>query len=1025
MSEEPKSDITPQDITRLIEQSPLEDTLSKAGTLERFIVAILAVTLAATCFLISAGHGVKQGYQAWRSDSVLRILVELLNFNYQYPTLRGVEIKWLAQGLGAAAIILAVTLAWFSRSRRDEGEQDIASEDAIPPATHVEKRSWMLTPPAAAALALAGFAGWSILSYYWSVWPEASFLNGLQLSFAVLWAIVLSRTLTRTSVHWASLAIVLILAATATLGLWYRQERSPEMRLEFPIGNPLFFAACLLPGIALLPAVILRRWSTRDLASQRWYGPKSRQPSSSITKWRWIILLAATLIPLLWAFRLAEPRGPALGLIAGINVAILLAVRRRWRWAVVLAIVLQIFAAYGLYQAHMARPGGDRNATIRLRLCTWRYAGTLALHQPLVGHGRDTYPILAQRMSVPDVERDPLAFPSLYLGHAHNEWLQVLAELGAVGFALIATALGITFWCVLLTLHRPMTRADKWCLLGLTATLTAIIVEECFNVAMRKPGLPIFFYTVIGLLLAFCRDSLVPSLVVPRKHGQPLRWVVLLAGLFVVWAIASASWQDWQGALAHTQAVDKAEQENWNQAFRHFETASSDRFCIEDRLAAFQGKVFTAYRAAEWQVQRTGQMLARQKAMQGINPQARMLAAEQSAAFETYFRLCQKAGIEVLQRAPGWPDIARRLGESWILKAQMERIEQQFGLREEVANYIAEARPWLLAEYEDNRLNWAAAYRLLMVIPDQPMLDRLNIARTPLRYGPMPAEMEGLLATYANEPHYNQIMDQALAEAHHLLKSSNSQAWSNAYIPELFRLAALARKLEGRFADAARLAEEAATLLDTIRARFPLTALYARHDQCRYLFFDNPTEPLKAIELCRKLIEDWPASPQRETQLQPIRHDLGLFLLATGQEDEVRNLLARSNATTMPITEGHDPWLADLYVQLCQTFSSWPIAYRPAEFGFWLARAFELDPRSAHAHLLAIAFALERGENVSAIQYLNALQDILVDPVRMEMALRALLARLPDDPTLRNYVLQWQQDMTRPSVPGELNDPEK
>lgn len=1017
MMEETNTTLAPPEMTARKERPVLNGVPAEVSVLERFIVAFLAIALAATCFLISAGRGVKQGYVPWKPDSVLRIIVELLNFNYQYPTIRGVEIKWLVQGLVAAGALLAVTIAWFNRSRRME--QDSGMDRSQVEAPRPEKRSWLLTPPTAATLALAGFAGWAILSTGWSPWPEASFHSGLQLSFTVLWAIILSRTLSRTSIHWAVLAIVLILAATAALGVWYRYERSPEMRLEFPIGNPLFFAACLIPGIVLLPAAFIRRWSRPGRGEEQNYGVGSNRQPSSMTPRLWLFLMAAALVLLLWAFKLADPRGPALGLVAGINVAALLSVRRRRRWVVGLAILVQVVAAYGLYQAHVERSGGNRGATTRMRLCAWRYAGNLALQEPLAGHGRDTYVLLAQQMSIPDVERDPYAFPSAYLGHAHNEWLEVLAELGAVGFALMATALGITFWCILLTLRQPMNKADRWCLLGLSAALAALIVEECFNVALRKPGLPIFFYTIIGLVLAFCRDTLIPKSALSRKHGQPLRIVGLLGGIIVAWAIFAWSWRDWQGALAHTQALEQAEKENWNEAFDLFGLAASERFCVEDRLAALQGTTYHAYRAANWRMQRSRRMLGRQNPQQGIAPQVRMLAVEDAAAFADYFKRVQTAGLTILERAPGWPETARLLGESWLLKGQMERIEQQFGLREQVADYVAEARPWLLAEYRRDRLNWAVAYRLLQLAGDQPLLERLNVARTPLRAGPMPTEMEGLLSTYLREPPFSSTMDQMLGGARLLLGNPDRETWSNAYVPETLRLAALVNKLIGRFAEAARLAEEAAALLDQIRDRFPLTVFYARQDQYRYLFVADPAHPQAAIELCRQMIADWPPSPDRETKLQPIRDDLGRFLLAAGKEDEVRGLMERPPTTTGPALTAQEQLLANLYVQLCQTFSTWPLDHRPVAMADWLRRALELDPRSVNAHLLAVQFALERGENVLAVQHLDTLQQILDEPAQMEPILRSLLARMPDDQTLRNYILQWQQAMTRPAAAEE------
>ena len=109
--------------------------------------------------------------------------------------------------------------------------------------------SWNLqqiVPATAAQIALLGFAAWAIGSAKWSHFGPGSANEGTRVLMLVIWAVALGRTMTRSGALRAAVGLVAVLLVTAIVGLWYYHERNPVLRLEFPIGGPIFFAACMM-----------------------------------------------------------------------------------------------------------------------------------------------------------------------------------------------------------------------------------------------------------------------------------------------------------------------------------------------------------------------------------------------------------------------------------------------------------------------------------------------------------------------------------------------------------------------------------------------------------------------------------------------------------------------------------------------------------------------------------------------------------------------------------------------------------
>ncbi|NLU21852.1 MAG: O-antigen ligase family protein [Phycisphaerae bacterium] len=1052
--------------------APAKPALS---AMERVMLVILGVTLAAGCFLISSRHHPEAGQRPWRAGSILQPITQLMSLNFEYPTTRGTEIKWLVQGLGVAAALMAAIVGWYVWTRPEDPESRPAG---MRPRRSLRDRVRLFFTRAsltsAAQIALMLFAGWTFLSALWAPWPAGAIGEAFRQLLPLLWAVILGRMLTVRSARQACLLLTGILALTSVIGIWYFYERNPGQRLKFPIGNPIFLGACLLPAL-ILPMAWMVGWVEgwiRRARSQKPAGsgieenaekdspaeegakqcsqpqalspqpagempasagyshPAQAAPASGVRLW--IVLGSIVCLALtVWAFMLAGSRGPLVGLALGLVLMAGMASPRWLRWTLAGITFAGLIAVLFFVSTHIDQEG-SRWATVRFRTYAWKYAVQRFIVRPVGGAGQGDYLLAAQAMSVRDAQQDPAAFVGELLGHAHNEWLEVLSDLGAFGLALISTALGITFWSAWLSLRRLGCVFDRWCLLGLAGTLAALIVEEMTDVALRTPVLPLIFYTVVGLIWAFCASAEKwEEENTERSHGRGVRVLGLLLGGAACVAIAWVVIADWQGARSQFLVTERLEKKDWPGALEAATVAEQMRLGIEDRLMAAEQTSVAAHEAAMfWFGELAG--LAERMGEEGLSGPARQVAAENAARFNFYFEASKAACERILQRMPFFPHAAGRLAALWLLKSDAEQIEQQLGLREQARRYYGYAHQWLAGEYARAPFDADLGLRLLALTPQSEPLDqRLDLLRVPIRAGRIHPGVSRALALLRQEEDFPAVMNAWMAAAQTVAENP-ADSWDDPYAPETLRLAALTNELRigelqalpareaalhagetlALAAESARLTEGAADLLLTIRARFPTAAAYARIEQARYQLLASATQPEKALAVYRQALAEWPAyGPQNEREA--LQEGLSAYLLAAGQEDQAReNLKALLPTATDSAVDAqlalHLEWLNQMFITL-------PPAVRPAHFEKLVARFVELNTQPAMARLMAAQLALERGNDAGAVDHLEVVRQNS-EPAQFVQAIRFLRERFPENAVLQLLAQQLFPPETQPAT---------
>lgn len=1047
---------------------------------DRWMVLLITLAVGASCLLISAGKGTKEGMRPWGPNSVLHGVVDLLNFNSAYPTYRGISVKFLAQGAAAGAALLVAGLVWFVRSRRDE---DVAPSLSAAGLFGQGKGQlgWddkQIIPATAAQMALLFFGFWAVLSHLWAHYPQGALNEGIRVAMLIIWAVAIGRTLTQRGAIGAAVGMMAMLLVTAIIGLWYYYERNPFMRLEFPIGGPIFFAACMLPGIVLSMAGLA--WVVEHAMGLRTATGASSSPSSSKTgtvgsnvhavpAWLpWVIGIGSivTLVVIGWAFVLTRSRSPQVALVvalaAGVAILISRQISAKHRRLLVLGVVLvglvgTVFVGRPWWEHQLQKQEAGRGASVRLRLAAWRYAGELFASQRLAGHGQGGYLLLSQKLACmprddfgqvdqngrSDIERDPTAFSAAeMIGHAHNEWLEILADLGAIGFAAIVTALGMTLWAGVRGFIQATDPARKWCLLGLVVSLIAIVVEEFADVALRMPGLPIIFYTVIGLIWAmslpphFLRASGLgswPGRLLPN-WSRPL---VLLGVLMAAGGMISAAQRDWRSALSDGQSDLRAAEGRWDEAMYAAARGIPHRMVLEDELSARLNLTWAAYNGMQNCMQQIMGTLSRQKQPVLNAPRVIKLIETDFARFDEYYQICMDSGRDCWRIMPYIREVSGWMAEGQLLKARVESIKQQLGMKWENDDYLAKAREFMLWEYLRNRLDTVNALRVYDLHQTAPVGLRVDLLRLPLRTGPdatLRAAVEAKVAQLVeSEPtslnHYLEVLMRAGDPA--ATQPSGDQP-TDAYVPETLRLRAMAARFGRNPQLAATLAAQAVEIYEApgYRLYYPTALSYGLLEWARYAFLDNPADAQRAADACRRAIEAWPKDRDRDVHIKPMFRDLALFKLAAGDENGASKLIVREVGIVGEEQIARN--MAHGYVELSGLFMDRSPKDRPAAFSRWLGRSLELAPHESRVRWLAAHVALDEGRGTDAVEHLRVMEKN-IDAAQMGAVAAGFAGKYPQIEELKAYAASLaetrpadsQPDTTKPArVPTPAKVPE-
>lgn len=984
-----------------------ESPAARRASLALFWIAVAA--LAGNCLLSSPERFSPQ--QA-ADRSPLAAVVYVLGLGAAVPTARGIEIRNLFFYGGAALLSFAAGLR-------------LLTARALPrltPDDLLDLRQRLGSPTFWWLLLLLV----SILCTTFSHAPGALFGQTLVRTFQFAWWWPLALLLRPVDARRLSAVLAGILSLMAALGVWYYAARNaPGSRLQYPIGNELWMAACILPAIPLCAGLLLSAWAparTPPLSGA------SADPRRAVL-WLRRVAPGAGLIVALIALALTASRSAAVGLGAAAVAFVYLSAPRRWRPAVIGAGLVVAVTGGWYFQTY-------RQHSIRVRLAhEWPYALAL-FNQRMAGHGDGAYSLLAGRFARIDQLDDPNAIgfhdERSWVVHAHNEFLETLADLGVVGLAALLGALACTLWHAARFCDRapayPGEPAERWTAIALAAALVGLVIDSCLEPAFRQPGLPPILLTVWACLWALVRRARrVAASADDARRLAP--WNVNLAGAASVCAALGLGYRavgDWRGNLARSRA-DRA-----------LRDARPDDAVDDARRAA--ALVLDPFQA----------VAAQSKAV---------LAG--ALAFRAY--------LDATHEAPPSPAAIEEARAAWMTLAELEARAPEFlgaaTLRAQLAVDFARAYQRLNDErncafYQQTFLDALAAARaqdpfsfsrvreLWRAWPDAPAAERLDWFRGLLRAGEPPVEALVLFNELASRADFLPALNDLALIARPDAALPPGQ-WRDRLSPESFRIIARAQFLAGRPGEALQSNGAAIDMYRAAGIRLFSAHAAALHESVRYGFVaalegaaSSPgattsnapraegalpagvIAPSEVTPLLERLAESFrmidaagadspPIAPTRDLPDAWGLTRLDLLLAADNRPAAESQLRALQPRDERAMTTR----LAEAYLRLAgRTADEAPLARLPGTAAAclqWATQAAALDPASPEPHLIAAVVHLLLGEARSAVEAARRFLGASADRGAAVQRLEALRDAFPGSPAWDDLAI----DLSKPPAP--------
>jgi len=180
-----------------------------------------------------------------------------------------------------------------------------------------------------------------------------------------------------------------------------------------------------------------------------------------------------------------------------------------------------------------------QDPSINTRLLMWKTTFEMIKDRPILGSGVGTF-----KMNYLDYQADFIKNNPYYIkysgkaGEAHNEYLQIWAELGIIGLGILLLII-FTFYKLVWEFFKEEKNSKKKLMcLGLFLGINCFLIHSLFTFPLHVPTLGSTFFVIFGLTVVYIKDFNLSKIGKERNIRNPLIKIVLTIFILLLMIVA-------------------------------------------------------------------------------------------------------------------------------------------------------------------------------------------------------------------------------------------------------------------------------------------------------------------------------------------------------------------------------------------------------------------------------------------------------------------------------------------------------
>ncbi len=225
----------------------------------------------------------------------------------------------------------------------------------------------------------------------------------------------------------------------------------------------------------------------------------------------------------------------------------------------------------------------EQDPSINTRLLIWKTTLEMIKDRSIFGSGIGTFKMNYLNYQAELLKNNPYYIRySVKAGEAHNEYLQMWAEIGIIGLGIFIGIILMFYSLIIDYLKKNDNDKEKIIAFGLVLGITCFLIHCLFCFPLHVPALGITFFTLLGLTVIYTRKINLPKTdsdnkpkeIKLKNKGIKIALNILVL-IFMIWAINLLAVKPYIAEIQYFNGMRHNVDGNYREALPYFEQAVS------------------------------------------------------------------------------------------------------------------------------------------------------------------------------------------------------------------------------------------------------------------------------------------------------------------------------------------------------------------------------------------------------------------------------------------------------------------